>query len=198
MAVNKDHLPTPVKAKIWSHLSHLHKDLMPLVAKLVYLLDMIAQKLLSQGKLLRCRRWSLCTEDWLRLGNCGDLAASLCHLACRRQNRNMAHCRDIRCVGFWWSKFNHHSAFVFWNTANVLYLLQILEQDFGDLRPDDQALSHEDKEFLSVMEHWTHQNLDGNYEMLLPFRDKESMCLPNNRTLAGQILRKLKHMLRTA
>ncbi len=54
MPANRDHIPTPEKAKIWSHLAHIQKDLMPLadwLVKLVYLLVMIAQKLSSLGKL---------------------------------------------------------------------------------------------------------------------------------------------------
>ncbi len=92
---------------------------------------------------------------------------------------------------------SHHSAFVFRNSVKVLHPLQILEQDFADLRPNDQALSLEDKKFLSIMEQGARQCLDGHYEMPLPFRDKESMCLPNNRPLAKQRLRKLKRRLET-
>ncbi len=199
MPANRDHIPTPEKAKIWSHLAHLQKDLMPLADCEVGLLIGYdcSEALIPTEVVPPIRDGPFAQKTDLGWGIVG-IVQHPCITRHAGERIGTSH----TAVTYYVSdsddrNLSHHSAFVFRNSVKVLHPLQILEQDFADLRPNDQALSHEDKKFLSIMEQGTHQCLDGHYEMPLPFRDKESMCLPNNRPLAEQRLRKLKRRLET-
>ena len=59
---------------------------------------------------------------------------------------------------------------------------QIFELDFTE-REYGVALSREDRQFLKVIEDGIHHRDDMNYEMPLPFREK-NVQLPNNRPQA--------------
>ena len=85
------------------------------------------------------------------------------------------------------------------HTREILTPAQVnhlFELDFNEPRLADQALSHEDRTFMSKVSKSIHQRCDGHYEMPLPFK-QESVALPNNKEVALNRLSRLKKKLKT-
>lgn len=72
----------------------------------------------------------------------------------------------------------------------------LFELDFNEPRPADQALSYEDRTFMSKVSKSIHQRSDGNYEMPRPFK-QETVALPDNKEVAFNRLSRLKRRLKT-
>ena len=77
--------------------------------------------------------------------------------------------------------------------AQVKHLFQL---DFNEPRLADQALSHEERIFMSKVSKSIHPRCDGHYEMPLPFK-QESVALPDIKEvvlhrLSGKLKRRLK------
>ena len=85
------------------------------------------------------------------------------------------------------------------HTREILTPAQVnhlFELDFNEPRLADQALSHEDRTFMSKVSKSIHQRCDGHYEMPLPFK-QESVALPDNKEVALNRLSRLKKKLKT-
>lgn len=184
---NRRHIPTPEIARQWPYLQRIADDLVPLQSCEVGLLigydcsrALVPRQVVPpRGDGPYGQRTDL---GWGIIGICDtqtaqdDTIGLSHHMICRATSGH--------------SVFVHRT-----QTKEILSTpLKILEQDFADIRPDDDGLSQDDRKFLDHMNRSIIQNDDGHYEMPLPLRDR---CpdMPNNRQLAFHRLMKLKHKL---
>lgn len=183
MPANKDHIPTPEKARQWPHLQRVAEELMPLSQCEVGLL--IGYNNPEAMKPLEV----VTTEDGhenspyavrtpLGWGIIGPTSTEITEPL---DSIGFSH-RIITCPvsPTLSSDTQVETHLVFPN--QVKEIVNILETDFQESRPST-SLSIEDKQFMSLMEDGIRHGEDGYYEMPLPFKGKDP-CMPSNRTQA--------------
>ncbi|XP_067279675.1 uncharacterized protein [Pseudorasbora parva] len=162
--VNRDHIPTQETAKNWSHLKVITDEMSPLLSCEVGLLigyncpRVLAPRQVILGK--EDEPYAILTDLGWSIVGCStpgfkdSTAVSLCHRIVTKEI----------------------PAFT------PVDVIRVLESDFKDITSGDKTISQEDIMFLDKLKEGIKKDVQGHYEMPLPF--KQRPYLPDNRELA--------------
>ncbi|KAG1935726.1 hypothetical protein F2P79_019030 [Pimephales promelas] len=194
---NRDHIPTPETAKSWSHLEHIADEIAPLQSCDIGLLigyncpqalvprHVVAGEESEPFAQRTDLGWSIvgygnpCLDFGDAFGTSHQVIVkqvisvlpnlpSEVHYVCRTQIKEVILPTDV---------------------------IKVLESDFVERASEDEHLSQEDLQFMSIMKSGIRLKEDGHYEMPLPFK-KERPNLPDNKICGIHRLRCLEKRLK--
>ena len=196
---NRDHIPTPDTIERWPHLQSISDQLLPLSDCEVGLLIgyNCPQALAPQEVLLPPTKGPFAQKTDLGWGVVG-IVDPISTEADKLDNFGVSH-RVLTYQVLTADAEDRHMnevQFVHKNTVKEVLpsdILRALDGEFTVGTGDEEFVSQDDIQFVTMMDEQVHQNEDGYYEMPLPF--KERPHLPNNIVLARQRLLGLKKKL---
>ncbi|XP_045070452.1 uncharacterized protein LOC123484318 [Coregonus clupeaformis] len=194
---NRDHIPTPETAKAWSHLEHIADEIAPLQSCDIGLLigyncpqALVPRQVVAgeENEPFAQRTdlgWSVVGygNPCLDFGDAFGISHQVIvkqvtsvlpnlpnevHYVCRTQIKEVVLPTDV---------------------------IKVLESDFVERASEDEHLSQEDLQFMSIMESGIRLKDDGHYEMPLPFK-KGRPNLPDNKVCGIHRLRCLEKKLK--
>ena len=201
---NHSHIPTPEVARQWPHLNHIADKLLPLADCEVGLLigyncsralaprDVIPpvnNEPYGQRTDLGWGIVGIVDPHQIEENNCDPIGVSHRILACEvppslpvSQGRAGTQ-EHSKCTLFSIQSSTKE-------IINPSVINKMMELDFSERHSESQAMSQDDKQFLSKMADGIHQDNKGHYEMPLPFKGCDP-SLPNNKALALHRLKQL-------